>query len=86
MWMSEPMPVMTRIITAASGSSRNARLIEKSPDVIQVKTCLVDLARVFVEAEQLPHRDDRDGKRGEQREAREAAGDGLREPAPERRR
>ena len=34
--MSEPMPVMTRIITADSASSRNARSSEKSPDVIQV--------------------------------------------------
>src|SRR5262245_44173927 len=38
MWMSEPMPVTTRIITADSGSSRNARLTTKSPDAIQVNT------------------------------------------------
>src|SRR5919106_3428083 len=31
------MPVTTRIITAASGSSRNARSSEKSPEVIHVK-------------------------------------------------
>src|SRR5918995_1104761 len=37
MWMSEPMPVMTRIITADSGSSRNARSTKKSPELIQVK-------------------------------------------------
>src|SRR6185369_16254403 len=35
---SEPMPVMTRIITADSGSSRNARLMTKSPDAIHVNT------------------------------------------------
>ena len=36
MWISEPMPVMTRIITADSGSSRNARSSVKSPEAIQV--------------------------------------------------
>jgi hypothetical protein len=36
MWMSEPMPVMTRIITAASGSTRKERPIVRSSDWIQV--------------------------------------------------
>src|SRR5262245_65974327 len=37
-WMSVPMPVTTRIITADSGSSRNASGTEKVPDVNQVYT------------------------------------------------
>ena len=40
MWISEPMPVTTRIITADSGSSRSVKPALKSPDVIQVKTWL----------------------------------------------
>ena len=36
--MSDPMPVMTRIISAESGSSRNVRSSRKSPDLIHVNT------------------------------------------------
>ena len=36
--MSEPMPVMTRIITADSASTQNDASTEKSPDAIQVKS------------------------------------------------
>ena len=36
MWMSDPMPVMIRIITAASGSSRSVSGSWKSPELIQV--------------------------------------------------
>ena len=46
MWISEPMPVMTRIITDDSGSSRSVNAAVKSPDVIQVKTWLDDRARL----------------------------------------
>src|SRR5215510_1042064 len=35
-WMSDPMPVTTRIITADRGSSRNASGTEKVPDVNHV--------------------------------------------------
>src|SRR5262249_55416760 len=35
-WMSDPIPVTTRIITADSGSSRNASATEKSPEVSHV--------------------------------------------------
>ena len=38
MWISEPMPVTTRIISVASGSRRSVKGTEKSPDVNQVKT------------------------------------------------
>src|SRR4051794_40699157 len=38
MWISEPMPVMTRIITADNGSRRSVKSALKSPEVIQVKT------------------------------------------------
>src|SRR5579872_4045621 len=38
MWISEPMPVMTRIITDDNGSSRSAKAAVKSPDAIHVKT------------------------------------------------
>src|SRR5262249_45080351 len=43
MWINEPMPVTTRIITADSGSSRNVRPTLKSPDVIQVNSVSVRL-------------------------------------------
>ena len=36
MWMRDPMPVTTRIITEASGSTRNAAPMVRSPDAIQV--------------------------------------------------
>jgi hypothetical protein len=36
MWISEPMPVMTRIITADSGSSLNDAEMSRSPEEIQV--------------------------------------------------
>ncbi len=38
MWISEPMPVMTRIITADSASRRSVRSIDKSAEVNQVKS------------------------------------------------
>src|SRR5436190_8359693 len=38
MWMSEPMPVTTRIITADSGSSASWKSALKLPDETQVKT------------------------------------------------
>src|SRR6476660_3521869 len=34
MWMSDPIPVTTRIMTADSGSSRSVKPTFKSPDVI----------------------------------------------------
>src|SRR5258706_6383117 len=40
MWISEPMPVITRIITDDSGSSRSVKAAVKSPDVIQVNAWL----------------------------------------------
>ena len=39
MWISEPIPVMTRIMTAASGSSRSANGTVNSPELIQVNRC-----------------------------------------------
>ena len=36
MWMSDPMPVMTRIITAESTSTRSVMSSVKSPAWIQV--------------------------------------------------
>src|SRR5262245_20854816 len=38
MWMSEPMPVITRIITAESGSSSSVKLASKLPEWIQSNT------------------------------------------------
>src|SRR6478672_11248103 len=38
MWINDPMPVMTRIISADSGSTRRAKGIWRSPEAIQVKT------------------------------------------------
>jgi len=38
MWISEPMPVMTRIISVDSGSSRSVTGTVKSPDVIHVQS------------------------------------------------
>src|SRR4051812_10869148 len=38
-WISEPMPVITRIMIADSGSSASANAAVKSPEVIQVNTC-----------------------------------------------
>src|SRR3954468_2306719 len=38
MGISEPMPVITRIITAESGSRRSVNAASKSPDRIQLKT------------------------------------------------
>src|SRR5581483_5815027 len=38
MWISDPIPVTTRIITADSGSSRSVKPTLKSPDVIHVNT------------------------------------------------
>ena len=38
MWMSDPMPVTTRIINAASGSTRSANGTSSSPDLSHVKT------------------------------------------------
>src|SRR6185295_6113671 len=40
MWISDPMPVTTRIITDDSGSSRSVKAAVKSPDVIQVNASL----------------------------------------------
>src|SRR4051812_49406441 len=40
MWISDPMPVMTRIITDASGSRRSVNPAVKSPDAIHVNTWL----------------------------------------------
>src|SRR3954452_1167503 len=40
MWISEPMPVITRIITDDSGSRRSVNAAVKSPDEIQVNTWL----------------------------------------------
>ena len=45
MWISEPMPVTTRIITADSGSSRSVKARRvRSPDAIQLNTSLNDVA------------------------------------------
>ncbi len=38
MWISEPMPVITRIISVASGSSRSANGTDRSPEVNHSKT------------------------------------------------
>src|SRR5690242_3397274 len=38
MWISEPMPVTTRIMSPASGSTRSANGICRSPDGIQLNT------------------------------------------------
>src|SRR5438132_10459381 len=40
-WISEPIPVTTRIITDDSGSSRSVRPTDRSPEVIQVNACCV---------------------------------------------
>ena len=48
------MPVTTRIITADSGSSRSVSGDVKSPDVIQVKTVLLDRARLAAPADAAP--------------------------------
>src|SRR5579864_4441802 len=39
MWMSDPIPVTTRIMTADNGSRRRVRPTLKSPDVIHVNAC-----------------------------------------------
>ena len=45
MWINEPMPVITRIITAARGSTRNESAMFRSPDAIQVySVCSIALA------------------------------------------
>jgi CheY-like chemotaxis protein len=36
LWINEPMPVTTRIISAESGSSRSVKLAWKDPDEIQL--------------------------------------------------
>ena len=46
MWISEPMPVMTRIITDDSGSSRQREAaIVKSPEAIQREDASATIAR-----------------------------------------
>src|SRR5215203_5969242 len=44
MWISEPMPVITRIISDDSGSRRRLKLAWKVPEVIQEKT-VCEIAR-----------------------------------------
>ena len=79
--MSEPMPVTTRIISAESWSIRSANGTRRAPDVSQLKTTCSAACPPSPKSGQAETTDDEE--RPEHRQTGEAAGDGLRQPAPE---